>query len=214
MRKPSPYIAIANIPTRLARLRERGDYQCSFGADSHRFKLNSPIREAEIVKFERHHNINLPPDYRLFLLIAGNGGAGPDYGVHKLGCADEDKPWRPDDWLIGDLSAPFPHTQAWNPVPFTAAGEGPDDAALEAIQAEYFALKHVNGAIPICQRGCNLRFWLVITGTATGHVWYDRRVEWNGLSPVKSGAAKRASFVDWYCDWLDETERKSGIDFK
>jgi hypothetical protein len=202
---------ISSIPARLARLRANGDDRSVSGADSHRFRVNPPLSEADLADFERRHRIVLPPDYREFLLTVGNGGAGPDCGVHKLGCADEDRPWNPDDWLIGDLAAPFPHTAEWNPVPFDPDKDDPSDELLSEIEPEYFALKHVNGAIPICHRGCNLRFWLVVTGTEARHVWYDRRVEWRGLIPVPATWAPRATFGDWYCDWLIEAERKAGL---
>jgi hypothetical protein len=37
-----------------------------------------------VVQFEKHHNITLPDDYRRFILQAGNGGAGPHYGLLPL----------------------------------------------------------------------------------------------------------------------------------
>jgi hypothetical protein len=203
---------LTTVPARLARLRERGGYGRVFGADSHQFRLNPPLTEAEVDGFERAHGVVLPTHYRRFLTDIGNGGAGPDNGVHKLGTTDEDTPWGPDNWpFVGELSAPFPHVREWNPVPFDPDKDDPDDEMLSAIGEEYCATKHVNGAIPICHRGCNLRYWLVISGQEAGHVWYDCRVDWRGLVPVPATWAPRATFADWYCDWLVEAEQKLGV---
>ena len=67
-----------------------------FGADSHRYRLDSPIDKAEIEIFIKKYNISLPDGYKTFLTQIGNGGnerksqvgnsgAGPDYGIYKLG---------------------------------------------------------------------------------------------------------------------------------
>jgi hypothetical protein len=55
-----------------------------FGASEHRFTLNAPRLEADVRVVEQQHAIRLPADYRRFLLEAGNGGAGPYYGVFPL----------------------------------------------------------------------------------------------------------------------------------
>lgn len=36
------------------------------------------------MRFESEHDITLPPDFQWFLKLAGNGGAGPYYGIFKL----------------------------------------------------------------------------------------------------------------------------------
>ncbi len=49
-----------------------------FGSESHQYKLNSCLLEADIKLLEIKHNITLPKEYRQFLLEVGNGGAGLD----------------------------------------------------------------------------------------------------------------------------------------
>src|SRR5262245_46434372 len=86
-------------------------------AKSHRYVLNPPLTEKEVRAFEAAHGIALPTDYRDFLINVGNGGAGPEYGIFKLGETDVGRgfaPWDEDDGFVGTLSAPFPHTGPWN----------------------------------------------------------------------------------------------------
>src|SRR5262249_18301515 len=88
-----------------------------FGAGSHGFQLNPPLSESEVRKFEAKHRIRLPEDYRGFLIHLGNGGAGPYYGVFKLGEMDDSfdfRKWKEVGGFVGVLSKPFPHTAAWN----------------------------------------------------------------------------------------------------
>jgi hypothetical protein len=41
--------------------------------------MNPCLKEAEISAFEKRYHIELPQDYRLFLMEVGNGGKGPPY---------------------------------------------------------------------------------------------------------------------------------------
>ena len=72
----------------------------------------------------------------------------------------------------------------------------------------YWNAKNVNGAIPICHQGCAYRNWLVITGPEAGNVWEDLRADEKGLLPVKVKRKRRATFLGWYDDWLQEAVAK------
>ena len=99
---------LATVPARLKRIARRA---------------NEPLSESEIVLIEEAHKVVLPPDYRFYLRFVGNGWAGPDFGICRLGTWDDDRPWSGDDWvwLVGKLAEPFPHVDAWNPAPFDPA---------------------------------------------------------------------------------------------
>jgi hypothetical protein len=58
---------------------------CSAGKGGHGYEFAPRLPEEEIAEFEQRHGIRLPDDYRGFIRYAGNGGAGPGYGVRPLG---------------------------------------------------------------------------------------------------------------------------------
>ena len=76
-----------------------------FGAESHKYQWNPPASLKEIEEFEQETGIVLPDGYRNFLLQAGNGGAGPFYGIFPIS-ASKGWPIEPDklSWLAPDKS--------------------------------------------------------------------------------------------------------------
>jgi SMI1 / KNR4 family (SUKH-1) len=66
-------------------LRQRDAAFELFGAGHHRYELNPGLSEAEVAAFEGRYGVQLPEAYRHFLLSIGDGGAGPSYGIFKLG---------------------------------------------------------------------------------------------------------------------------------
>jgi hypothetical protein len=183
-----------------------------FGADTHCFQLNPPLREGEVERFEQEHRVNLPSDYRQFITRLGNGGAGPFYGIFPVGKMDDTFglcAWREDDGLVGVLSKPFPLDADWNDL----AGMPPDDLAdrnesdyeaqMDAFEKSYWRSSLMNGAIPICHEGCALRVWLVLAGTEAGRVWEDRRSEYAGIRRIALPDGSPATFAAWYDEWLN-----------
>lgn len=182
----------------------------AFGAEAHDCLVNPPLTESEVQAFEKKHNVTLPKDYRQFLLVVGNGGVGPEYGLFKLGEMDDGfthSQWHENNGFIGTLAQPFPHITAWNDL----TGEleesdfedEADEAQHEAFEERYWNPVNVNGAVPICHLGCALRLWLIITGPEAGNVWYDGRVDREGLRPLVDARSNRVSFYRWYRNWLD-----------
>jgi hypothetical protein len=202
----------------LQELRSLPIQQDDLCARFHRYTLNPPLSEEKVRAFEVGHRIALPADYRGFLIHVGNGGAGPSYGVFKLGETDDGwghAPWRENDGFVGTLSAPFPHTEPWNETSrkpeYDETNEEESERCLSEFDERYFNPSNVNGAIPICHLGCALRLWLVVTGPEAGHIWCDDRADYAGLSPLQQGNAQRVSFIEWYCSWLADALRRHGI---
>ncbi|MBN8422178.1 MAG: SMI1/KNR4 family protein [Verrucomicrobia bacterium] len=186
-------------------------------SDAAEFQCSAVMTEAEVLEFERAHAVRLPEEYRAFLMCVGRGGAGPGYGLFDLGECDEGfdfRAWHEGDGFVGALRLPFPHSAAWNDMrgmPEDALSET-DAAAYEvqraAFEEGYFA--PLDGAIPICHLGCALRQWLIVSGPEAGHVWEDRRADYEGLVPLQTPAGERAGFYAWYRGWLDEEMGKLG----
>jgi hypothetical protein len=181
-----------------------------FGAANHGFRLNPTLTEEAVVSFEQEHGVSLPNDFRQFLTMVGNGGAGPFYGVFPLGIMDDNfglRSWQEGDGLIGVLRKPFPFDQEWNDLSMMPADDlaDRDEGEYGKQQAEfgsiYWDASLVNGAIPICHEGCAIRIWLVVTGTQAGFLWEDRRSEYLGLRPLKLEDGSQATFGGWYIEW-------------
>jgi hypothetical protein len=200
----------SEIRDRVAQLRAAGVVHSIFGANGHRFELAPPIEVNALIAWEREHGVELPADYRDYLVALGNGGAGPSYGIFPLGMWDGlGGELVPIGDALGELRAPFPHREAWNlPAarfdPPDHADDDEEDAWNAQLDAEYYDPSLVNGAIWICDHGCALRTLLVITGSERGHVWADRRAENAGLVPHVGPDGRHLGFGDWYTAWLEQ----------
>src|SRR5947207_14343432 len=71
-----------------------------FGANEHEYILNPTLTEEEVNRFEIKYRISLSSEYRKFLIEVGNGGAGPYYGIFKLG--EKDDGWDYSEWEKND----------------------------------------------------------------------------------------------------------------
>lgn len=140
----------------------------------------------------------------------GNGGAGPFYGVFPLGHMDGNGgdlvPW--DKFgLVGSLSEPFPHREAWNDLtgmPQVDDLNGANDEQMASFEEHYWNARRINGAIPICHMGCALRIWLVVLGEQAGRLWRDGRADFSGIAPILNKDGSPAAFASWYLQWLDD----------
>jgi hypothetical protein len=210
-----------NIRGGLQILREDKNAAKVFGADSHGFLLNPPLPEEAVRDFEVSHQVLLPAEYRDFLIHLGNGGAGPAYGLFKLGEMDDcfkHTRWHESDGFIGKLSEAFPHRSAWNDrtgePEYDESRENDSDweekyqLQMDEWEKFYWDPANVNGAIPICHLGCAYRQWLVVTGPEAGFIWDDNRADYGGLNPHQSNGRDRVTFSQWYSDWLNDALMK------
>jgi hypothetical protein len=107
----------------IERLRHLDPGFAIFGSAEHRYQLNEPLSETVVAKFEKQHSIVLPDDYRRYLTEMGNGGAGPAYGVFRLGEMGECESyrrWKPGGRLhrnaVRAVPAHAPMEQAASPA--------------------------------------------------------------------------------------------------
>lgn len=208
------YSQILSALEKLARLQPR-----VHGANYHDFQLRPPCSEEEVEAFEREQQIRLPEDYRQFLLRCGRGGAGPAYGIFQFYELDDGTWRRNSKWerlgstLPGNLSDPFPYSEAWNEKPEIDPGLEKKDPEEFERQWSAFDEKYdgpVNGAIPICHTGCAHYEWLVVTGPEAGHIWIDDRVDARGFKPLTLPGLPRVTFLEWYRDWLNKALDAAG----
>lgn len=84
MGKTSQPAWVKRILKLLEQAKSKDSDQEVFGAGSHQYKLSAPASEDRVRKFEDQYGIRLPEECRNFLMLIGNGGAGPYYGIYGL----------------------------------------------------------------------------------------------------------------------------------
>jgi hypothetical protein len=133
---------IDDAKKKLAQLRAADPAVKLFGASTHKYRMRAPLIESDVDAFERRIEIRLPEDYREFVMLAGDGGTGPHYGIYRLGyhidLNDEWVRWEPGR-DVGVPSKPFHFTKPWNlPDGFWPEDDRTvaTDAAIEAAARE------------------------------------------------------------------------------
>lgn len=174
---------VKRILEKLIRVRQR-KLSC-FGSDSHNFRLNTPIDESALLLFESTHGVTLPADYRCFLRKAGDGGAGPYYGIYRLDQANDFIDWTTDNPPDNALALPCPlHPQM----------------SRDADWATQFAscFSPYQGILSLGTQGCSYAMGLIVTGEFAGRVVY---LDADGQAPY---VVREPDFLAWYERWLDE----------
>lgn len=156
------------------------------GAEQHKcFRLNPPVDQKTLENFERDQKVTLPTDYRCFLTLAGNGGAGPYAGLHKLDHWREFLEGATDDVPADVLSLPSPLRPSMS--------RGSDwESKLGQCVSPY------QGTIAIGSQGGVFEIGLIVTGKCAGRVVY---LYWDGDAPY---LVREPDFLSWYERWLDE----------
>lgn len=162
----------------------------------HRYHLQSPLVADELATFESQHRIVLPEDYRQFLNLLGNGGAGPAYGIFALGQGEEEPL---PEAVLANLRTGFALNERWN------------DTALLAEPEHYYGYQLLAGAMPIATHGCALDYWLIVSGPRKGEIWFDKRTDGRGVEPVCEADGRHMTFGNWYTRWLEDVCRKHGV---
>lgn len=157
------------------------DVNCKrFGANVHNYQWNPPASIKEIEAFEQEIGVKLPEEYRDFLLLAGDGGAGPFYGLFSL---KEIRGWL--DWEIQ------PQKNPWLYPGLTIPEEEEQDGIPEWEECR-------RGCIPIGSQGDSYFTYLLVTGPNRGQVVYIEDDLLYLFFPREQG------FLAWYTRWLRE----------
>jgi hypothetical protein len=178
-----------HLKEKLDRLILHDPQTTTFGASTsqgggHNFLLGPTLTEEALAEFEAVHTIVLPPDYRAFLKLVGNGGAGPGYGMSPLA---EGLPRNRGKYGSRYLSTPFEYTQPM--------GEDPD----EELPFEDEGGGRFHGCLHLTHRGCGIEDFLIVTGPCRGQIWTDDTCSDGGIYPTAP------NFGQWYDQWLDDS---------
>jgi hypothetical protein len=174
-----------------------------FGAGSHQYTLTKTESSDDILGFEKDYNLELPEDYKAFLLHVGNGGisyansaAGPGYGIYPFGKnIDEFISENVKQYLAKDCVVyPYMSDEFWSDLNKNI--EENEDISTEDFDLELGRI--FSGLLPIGTQGCTYYYALVLNGE------FKDRVVNVDIERQKPYFAFETNFLDWYERWLDE----------
>ena len=186
-----------------------------FGASSHKYHLNPPVSEAEVLAFEEKYGVSLPEDYRAFVQTIGDANAqkleimaGPYYGLSAFGTQVDDLLYEGSEIYLKAPCALSPDMtqEEWEklsaPLELEDFEDEDDEKDGYVIEVEDNYIeecgKVFSGLLPLGSQGCAYYHALVLNGKYAGRVV---NVNWDLLKPV---FAFETNFLDWYERYLDE----------
>ncbi|MEU2615190.1 SMI1/KNR4 family protein [Micromonospora sp. NPDC007271] len=214
----------SDVPGRLASLSTHPNADTVFGANRHQWRSEPPLTMDELAELESQLGVELPAEYRSFLLQVSRGGTGPAYGLFPVQRVDGRWRWEGDGADLTDLdtlSRPFPHTDAFNPADalpdppteedFDSEAEfnEAEDAYWQQHEAVVFSPGHSIGLLYLCHLGCAYRNALVISGPARGQMWADDTAGDGGFRPLHESDGSPTGFTRWYRGWLEQAEEQT-----
>ena len=206
------------IQEKLARAKAADKDLEVFGASSHKYHLNPPVSEAEVLAFEEKYGVQLPECYRAFVQTIGDVNAqkletmaGPYYGLSAFGTQVDDLLYEGSEIYLKAPCALSPDMtqEEWEKL---SAPLETDEEELEdfeddeeegyviEVEDKYFAerAKVFGGLLPLGSQGCTYEHALVLNGKYAG------RVVNVDLDLAQPKFAFEANFLDWYERYLDE----------
>ena len=184
-----------------------------FGASSHKYHLNPPVSEAEVLAFEEKYGVSLPEDYRAFVQTIGNANAqkletmaGPYYGLYAFGTQVDDLLYEGSEIYLKAPCALSPDMtqEEWeslsDPLLTDEEEEDEEEGYVIEVEDKYFAerAKVFGGLLPLGSQGCAYYHALVLNGKYAG------RVVNVDLDLAQPKFAFETNFLDWYERYLDE----------
>ena len=169
---------LAELQTLLEQARQSDAEYKQFGAATHKYHLNPPAALADVEAFEQQLGCTLPEAYRSFLLQAGNGGAGPFYGLFSL---EQMQGWL--DWPVEPTETPYLQ---------------PDVKIDDLCYLQDNDYNWQRGCLPIGSQGDTYFTYLLLAGPHRGRVVYvEYELSWVFFS-------REPDFLVWYTRWLRE----------
>lgn len=189
-----------------------------FGASSHKYHLNPPVSEAEVLAFEKKYGVRLPECYRAFMLTIGDANAqkletmaGPYYGLSAFGTQVDDLLYEGSEIYLKAPCALSPDMtkEEWEALSDPLLMSEEDDEDFEEDEEEGYVIevednyieecgKVFGGLLPLGSQGCTYYHALVLNGKYAG------RVVNVDLDLAQPKFAFEANFLDWYERYLDE----------
>jgi len=182
-----------------------------FGASSHKYHLNPPVSEAEVLAFEKKYGVSLPKDYRAFVQTIGDANAqkldtmaGPYYGLSAFGTQVDDLLYEGSEIYLKAPCALSPDMtqEEWEALsdPLLMSEEEDEEEETTETEEDYIEQcgKVFGGLLPLGSQGCTYYHALVLNGKYAG------RIVNVDLDLAQPKFAFEINFLDWYERYLDE----------
>ena len=184
-----------------------------FGASSHKYHLNPPVTEAEVLTFEEKYGISLPEDYRAFVQTIGDANAqkletmaGPYYGLSAFGTQVDDLLYEGSEIYLKAPCALSPDMtqEEWEklsaPLELDDFEDDEEEGYVIEVEDNYIEEcgKVFGGLLPLGSQGCAYYHALVLNGKYAG------RIVNVDLDLAQPKFAFEINFLDWYERYLDE----------
>jgi hypothetical protein len=171
-REPSRWLEILS---RLAELKTIDKQFEVFGAVDHRYEFAAPLTEQDLQEAERNLGFSLPNELKSFYLTAGNGGAGPAFGVRSIKRLSSYQ-----------ANARYPGAEALNEILLEGEMHADDDS--------WSCVAHLAGLLGVIDEGCGHQVCFICNGEKAGTIVFmscDGEVYESGLT-----------FVELYSNWI------------
>ena len=183
-----------------------------FGANGHKYHLNPPVSEAEVLAFEEKYGVQLPECYRAFVQTIGDVNAqkletmaGPYYGLYAFGTQVDDLLYEGSEIYLKAPCALSPNMtqEEWETLSApleTNEEEFEEEGYVIEVEDNYIEEcgKVFGGLLPLGSQGCTYYHALVLNGKYAG------RVVNVDLDLAQPKFAFETNFLDWYERYLDE----------
>ena len=184
-----------------------------FGANGHKYHLNPPVSEAEVLAFEEKYGVQLPECYHAFVQTIGDVNAqkletmaGPYYGLYAFGTQVDDLLYEGSEIYLKAPCALSPDMtqEEWEklsaPLELDDFEDDEEEGYVIEVEDNYIEEcgKVFGGLLPLGSQGCTYYHALVLNGKYAG------RVVNVDLDLAQPKFAFETNFLDWYERYLDE----------
>jgi hypothetical protein len=165
--------------------------------NGHEYNLHPCIRLNKLADIERSAKIKLPEEYKEYITLIADGGAGPYYGLYCLneGIDKQASYFDENEQNLETFFQSFPYNNE-----DVISKIDSNTTILDDGEALFRREHPTPGIIFLAEYGCGGYYVLVINGEQYGKVWFFHS---DGFLNPCCIEGKQLNFFDWYENWLD-----------
>jgi SMI1/KNR4 family protein SUKH-1 len=150
----------------------------------HYYNFLPAMRETDVAEFEKKHGVELPDDYKQYIVHVADGGVGPSYGLNRL----------EDAVAEAHLATSFPWTEK-----------------TKLDSEEDFELWDTHpGFLELCHHGCGYYDILIVSGATRGFMWKDISAATREIIPLAKPFIRW--YMEWVEEKLRRLDKEPLVD--